>query len=849
MVSLRVGSHFRLSRHAARRDLLCHAGLRACILPMFLLVGLGRPVAAQAVRGILADENGAPVIGAVVVLVDSAGKPVAGGLSGSRGEFHVKAPAAGRYTIRVDRVGHASDLSERIELTVGAVIERTIIARASPVQLAGVVISKARRCVRRPEEGTAIAKVWSEARKALSAADLAGDEGLLRVRVVRYERDLDRGKRVQREHRSQREGFTENPFVSIPPESLGTVGFTQTTEDGIWYYAPDAKVLVSEEFLDSYCFSLRRGRGRTASLIGVAFEPAAKNELPGINGVLWVDQRTAELRHVDYRYTKLPGNVESPEVGGRIEFTKTPTGIWMVQRWRIRMPVVRVRQSVFRRPGDGGLETSLGTPVVIGFRDVGGEVAEISGLSRRTFAPSEGRVQGTVYDSTRSGALSGAEVSLMGTAFGATTRDDGAFELGGIPEGEYTVTFFHPRLDTLGLILPGADVSVRAEEVSRTLLAIPSVGTLASVLCPGDSSRGTGVVTGVVRDSRGNPIAGAAISANWTGRWTGDANSVLRTTEQEASTQSEPDGRYRLCGIPLDEIVELTAIARGGPPVGVKIPARSEALIIADLRMRRVAPPPIVTTQAPPDARATVTPERVSLRHEPGTGIVRGIVTDAGGDPIESAQVRLVGSGVAVRTPADGTFNFTLPPGSHVVDIRRLGYAPARLIADVQYDRDLIASVRLEMVPQQLASMVIAEEQGTSAGAAPGFAERRRRMNGVFVDRQRIDRARPMQLTDLLRGVPGIRLLPIRAFIGVTYVPQMLRASSLGARCPMSYYVDGMEFEPYEQDINADIRPAEIEAIEVYQPSQVPAQFSSSRSAQCGVMVIWTRQEAGKAVR
>lgn len=413
-------------------------------------------------------------------------------------------------------------------------------------------------------------------------------------------------------------------------------------------------------------------------MIGVAFEPAGTNPLPGIEGVLWVDERTAELRHVEYQYTKLPGNVQSREVGGRIEFTKTPTGIWMVQRWRIRMPVVQIPKAVFRRQGDLGLETSLGNPTVVGFRDEGGEVVEILGPSGRTFAAREGRIRGIVYDSTRSRALAGAEVALMGTAFVTATRDDGTFEIAGVPEGEFTLTFFHPRLDTLGLILPGIDVSVRADEVTRTVAAVPSIGTLVSVLCPGVQSGGFGAVTGIVRDDRGNPVAGAAITASWTGRWTGDARTVLQTTMREGSTLSEPDGRYRLCGIPLDEIVELTAAAPDGPNGRLRFPpGRSEALLVADVRIRGSTGRTVTSMRAVPDARATITPERVSLRTEPGTGIVRGSVMDENQNPIEAAQVRIVGTGSVVRTMSTGTFSFALPTGSHVIDVRRLGYAGA----------------------------------------------------------------------------------------------------------------------------------------------------------------------------
>lgn len=828
-----------------QKDVRIRTGWRTPALSMFLLVGLGTTAAAQAIRGTVSDENGAPIIGAVVALLDSAGKPVAGGLAGSGGEFHVRAPIAGRYVIRIDRVGHASELSEPIELIAGAVVERTIIARASPVQLARVVISTTRRCISRPEEGTAIAKVWDEARKALAAADLAGDEGLLRVRVDRYERDLDRGIRVKREQRAQSQGVTNNPFVSIPPESLATGGFVQTTADGIWYYAPDAKVLVSEEFLDNYCFRLRRGRGRTASMIGVAFEPAKTNALPGIQGVLWVDKQTAELRHADYVYTRLPGGVESRDAGGRIEFRRLPNGIWLVQRWRIRMPVIQVSQAVFSQRGNPVLDTVLGRPAVVGFRDEGGEVMEIIGRSGWTFAAREGRIRGIVYDSTRSTALGGAEVSLMGTAFVATTGRSGEFDLPAVPEGEYTLTFSHPRLDTLGIVDPGTDVSVVTDVITRTVAAIPSAEALVSILCPGGHGPGLGTLIGLVRDDRGNPVAGAAIKASWSGRWTGAASSVLDTTTKEGATRSEQDGYYRVCGVPLDETVEIFAAAPSGSSARVSVPARRDAFFVADVRLPGAAAPALAAKEQTPEARADTRAVGVSLRHEAGAGILRGIVTDAAGHPIEAAQVRPIGSGITVHTLPDGSFSISLRPGSHVMDVRRLGYVPAKFTADARQSQDIIAAVRLEDVVQRLESMVIAEGRETSASAAPGFAERKRRLNAVFIDRERIHRQRFMELTDLLRGAPGMRVLPMRTLTGVTYIPQMNR-TSFGGICPMTYYVDGMEFEPSEQGINADIRPADIEAIEAYQPSQVPAQFSSARSSRCGVLVIWTRQEAGK---
>lgn len=48
--------------------------------------------------------------------------------------------------------------------------------------------------------------------------------------------------------------------------------------------------------------------------------------------------------------------------------------------------------------------------------------------------------------------------------------------------------------------------------------------------------------------------------------------------------------------------------------------------------------------------------------------------------------------------------------------------------------------------------------------------------------------------------------------------------------------------------IDNDVPSAQIEAIEVYKPSQIPAQFFGKRS-RCGAVVIWTRFRAHELER
>jgi hypothetical protein len=90
---------------------------------------------------------------------------------------------------------------------------------------------------------------------------------------------------------------------------------------------------------------------------------------PDVRGVLWLDARTAELRYLDYQYTRhlhLPGISPKP-FGGRTEFRQLENGYWIAERWWIRMPEFQVAPV---RP-EGPERTRL---VV---REVGAEVVDV----------------------------------------------------------------------------------------------------------------------------------------------------------------------------------------------------------------------------------------------------------------------------------------------------------------------------------------------------------------------------------------------------------------------------------------------------------------------------------------
>ncbi|HEY0155044.1 MAG TPA: carboxypeptidase-like regulatory domain-containing protein, partial [Longimicrobium sp.] len=77
-------------------------------------------LASQTVAGTLvAADRGTPLAGATVTLLDEGGRAVAAASSRANGGFTLTAPAAGRYRVRAERVGHASTLSAPITLAAG----------------------------------------------------------------------------------------------------------------------------------------------------------------------------------------------------------------------------------------------------------------------------------------------------------------------------------------------------------------------------------------------------------------------------------------------------------------------------------------------------------------------------------------------------------------------------------------------------------------------------------------------------------------------------------------------------------------------------------------------------------
>jgi hypothetical protein len=328
---------------------------------------------AQTVRGRLtAREGGAPVAGALVALVDAEGREVRTAVSDRDGRYRIDAPGAGQYAVRVERVGRESVTSARFPLAQGEERDLPLALAAEAITLEAVRAEAGRRCTPRPgrQDGLALQRVWDEARKALrSTMHAAADSGGA-AEFVTFERTYTPNERQLVDEKTERHrGRVGRPFASITVEELAEHGFVRALDGVMTFYGPDAEVLLSDLFLERHCFHLREGTGDEAGMIGLAFEPVRGRRRPDVTGVLWLDRRTAELRHLAFGYAGVHPADDAP-AEGRVDFARTPAGAWIVRSWILRFPVADLRLT-------RDLPTNYRLAPAKALKEVGGEVTRM----------------------------------------------------------------------------------------------------------------------------------------------------------------------------------------------------------------------------------------------------------------------------------------------------------------------------------------------------------------------------------------------------------------------------------------------------------------------------------------
>ena len=207
------------------------------------------------------------------------------------------------------------------------------------------------------------------------------------------------------------------------------------------------------------------------------------------------------------------------------------------------------------------------------------------------------------------------------------------------------------------------------------------------------------------------------------------------------------------------------------------------------------------------------------VQHETGAPLVGAAVT------LASAQEGLSATGSVVSGEA-GFFGFpSVPPGLYRISVTLLGYSSSSDTVRVVGAADVEITFPLAVEPVDLEPVVVVVRR-RPVGPLEGFERRRAMQRGVFLDRDEIDATNASEFTDLVRNIPGARLVPTAT------------GSDLYFRggCTPDLFLDGAHIGS-TSNIDAFLRLEDLEAVEVYRGPEMPGEFGNNL---CGAIVAWT---------
>jgi carboxypeptidase family protein/TonB-dependent receptor-like protein len=431
---------------------------------------------------------------------------------------------------------------------------------------------------------------------------------------------------------------------------------------------------------------------------------------------------------------------------------------------------------------------------------------------------------GTVTDSVSRRPLAGTLVQIMrdSTNRPRSTHSDslGAYRFDSLTAGSYIIGFFDPMLDSIGIELTPRRIRVGPESPTHVDLAIPSPKTIIGGLCASASSNDSlGMLLGHVRDAESGMPRVGDVTVTWMELSIGQGG--IRRERRQFPSKTDVMGWYAFCGIPSD--VEVTVSARADSlesgVVELRVPAGG--ILIRDFFVSRADSTIAVLGDSTPGSANTPV---ATLRR--GHSRITGVVHNDKGQPVHDAEVSVPGTGLQEHTGETGTFTLSgLPAGTQTLDVRALGFEPKRMVVDLTPARLTTVDVGLEHRVQTLDVVTV---YGTSTRSLAEFERRRRAGWGHILTPAQIADRHALNVSDLFRTIPGVRVSPTRGFG---------KAVRLRGGCLPTVYLNGMRMSDDAATMIDELASAdEITAVEVYSTAERPAEFWGNN---CGTVVLW----------
>jgi hypothetical protein len=225
-------------------------------------------------------------------------------------------------------------------------------------------------------------------------------------------------------------------------------------------------------------------------------------------------------------------------------------------------------------------------------------------------------------------------------------------------------------------------------------------------------------------------------------------------------------------------------------------------------------------------ALAAATAQQDSLARLTGT-----ITSAKNGRPLADVMVSVKGTVAFHVSDSTGAFTIArIPPGRHTLRLAWHDHVAEDYQVALRAGQTLELAILLDVAGVDLAPIVVEATSSEWVLSLAGFYSRRGKGFGRFVTSEDIERRKPANLSAMLSAA-GITMRCVRtACYPARYAS--------GRRCAVPVFLDGLRVEAYDID---NIPPSDVLGIEVYrQGADTPAEFSRW-SADCGAVLIWTK--------
>ncbi|MEO7996668.1 MAG: carboxypeptidase regulatory-like domain-containing protein [Gemmatimonadaceae bacterium] len=446
-------------------------------------------------------------------------------------------------------------------------------------------------------------------------------------------------------------------------------------------------------------------------------------------------------------------------------------------------------------------------------------------------------VTGTIYDSLSSRPLVGAVVQLVSgdpaNAFAGTISSDeaGRYSFKDVPDGKYSLGFFHPLLDSLGMQGVARAVSINRQGAVRFDLAVPPAARMRDVLCgPRTPASTGGVAIGTVFSAQKRlPLKDVKITGQWFEVSIG-VGGVSRRNPRRTTT-SVDGGMFVLCDVPTSGAMSLIASSGADSTGIVEVEVPKGGFLRSDLYLgsATVAAADSVSKSDTLALRSNVV--RVGTMRLTGS-----VVALDDGTPLNNAVVGIT-NGPQTRTNDRGQWTITnAPPGSQSLEVRAVGKYPVRRNVNVI---DGTAPIRVAMTNFKTVLDTLKVTAGLSASLDYRDFETRRRSQGMgrFFTADDIRKRNVLETSDLFKAIPNVDVVTL----GLGQTVFQMKTAFRGETCTPTIVLNGTQMNNISADeLDNMVRPERIIGIEVYTESNTPAKFQSGMSG-CGSIVIWQR--------